>query len=95
MYLWMAQANGVFEDEWAALGAHHLMPGKRRHSHEITIHVVHVTVLGVGVVHEVLLHGDLGAIEDGGLVHVIPSVQVLRTSLVILWQESASPIITN
>ena len=48
--------------------------------HVEAVEVVHVAVLP-GPVHRVLVHGDLGPVEDGRLVHVVPGVQVLHGAL--------------
>lgn len=47
------------------------------------------------MVEQIFLHSDLGAVEDRGLIHVIPGVEMLRTALVVLRQETAGPIVAH
>lgn len=51
--------------------------------------------LNTSSVLEIFLHGDLRAIKDGRLVHVVPRVQTVRRSLVIASQETRGPIVAN
>mmetsp|Transcript_7042 Transcript_7042/g.21465 ORF Transcript_7042/g.21465 Transcript_7042/m.21465 type:complete len:230 (-) Transcript_7042:1328-2017(-) len=43
----------------------------------VSVRVVQVAMLPAALVLQVLGHGELRAIEDGGLVHVVPGVQVV------------------
>ena len=53
----------------------------RRHRVKISVDVVQVPVLDVSHVSLVLGHGHLGPVEHGGLVHVVPRVDVQCAAL--------------
>mmetsp|Transcript_55509 Transcript_55509/g.129970 ORF Transcript_55509/g.129970 Transcript_55509/m.129970 type:complete len:471 (+) Transcript_55509:1109-2521(+) len=90
-----ASEEGAGEDEGAAARAHELLPCLRRHRHVVPVQVVHVPMLDVAVVQEVLLHRDLGAVEDRGLVHVVPGVEVLGAAGVVGGQEARRPVVPH
>mmetsp|Transcript_75972 Transcript_75972/g.195731 ORF Transcript_75972/g.195731 Transcript_75972/m.195731 type:complete len:317 (+) Transcript_75972:1215-2165(+) len=64
--------------------------------HVVAVHVVRVTVLHVAMwVDRVPGHRDLGPIEDGGLVHVIPDVGVRVRARVLVQCELRAPIVAH
>lgn len=52
-------------------------------------------MLNVAVVQHVLVHCDLRPVEDTGLVHVVPDVQVLGAALVLVRGELGGPPSTH
>ena len=73
----LSVVNIYFEDGMDIYFARQLV-GERLQE---AVQVVHVSVLHfltarLHVVHQVLLHGGLRPVEDGGLVHVVPGVEV-------------------
>mmetsp|Transcript_33421 Transcript_33421/g.74958 ORF Transcript_33421/g.74958 Transcript_33421/m.74958 type:complete len:362 (+) Transcript_33421:1247-2332(+) len=54
-----------------------------------------VTVLDVAVVEEVLGHGDLRAVEDGWLVHVVPRVEMLSAADVVGGEKPTGPVVAH
>lgn len=66
---------GPGQHKWAALFARaktgfKSFEGRVVESH--AVEVVHITVLPVAVVEVIFRHGGLRAVEDGGLVHIVP-----------------------
>ena len=47
------------------------------HGVEVTVDVVHISVLHIPVVQAILVHSHLRPIENGGFVHVVPNVHVV------------------
>mmetsp|Transcript_22353 Transcript_22353/g.69850 ORF Transcript_22353/g.69850 Transcript_22353/m.69850 type:complete len:731 (-) Transcript_22353:901-3093(-) len=71
--------------------AQEALPGG--HCLQVAVHVVHVAVLDRAPGMEaVLLHSHLRPVEDGGLVHVVPHVQVLGGARVRVELELVSPV---
>jgi len=52
-------------------------------------------MLNIAVMQHVLGHCDLRPIEDTGLVHVVPNVQVLGAALVLIRSKLGGPPSTH
>jgi hypothetical protein len=61
------------------------------HLHE-TISIMNIPMFPVSIMHHVLGHRDFGSIEDRGLIHVVPSIEINCGPHVLINCKEGGPV---